>query len=64
LLRRGTIVGKWHYRNFRPDGFLKQRPDEVVLTGYRHSVEKHRVLLIASVLMLGLLLFYAVNRKK
>jgi hypothetical protein len=57
LLRRGTILGKWHYRNFDYRQFRGQQPDGVVLTLYRHSLEKHRIMLIAAILLLGLLLF-------
>jgi uncharacterized membrane protein YphA (DoxX/SURF4 family) len=63
LLRRGTILGKWHHRNFRPAGFREQQPDAVVLTGFRRSLEKHRIMLTAAVFLLGLMLFHHFNRR-
>jgi hypothetical protein len=63
LLRRGTIVGKWHHRNFKYERFGEQQPDAVILTGFRHSIEKHRVLLLAALLFLGLFLFHGVNKR-
>ena len=64
LLRRGTILGKWHHRNFEYSRFREQQPDGVVLTHFRHSVEKYRILLIATLLFLFLLVFHHFNREK
>ena len=63
LLRGGTILGKWHHRNFRAGDFRGQNPDSVVLDHHRKSMEWMRVALIAAALMLGLALFHRIQRR-
>jgi uncharacterized membrane protein YphA (DoxX/SURF4 family) len=62
LLHRGIILGKWHYRNFNPGLFRDRQPDAAVLTLYRHTVEKHRVMLVTAIFFLGFFLFHHFNR--
>jgi len=63
LLRQGTILGKWHHRNFRAGDFRGQDPDWVVLDHQRKSMEWMRVALIVAGLMLMLGLFHVVHRR-
>jgi len=63
LLRRGIILGKWHYRNFDYSLYREQQPDAVVLDQYGRALEKHRIFLIASVFFFCFLLFHIVNSR-
>lgn len=52
LLRQGTILGKWHYRNFKAENFRNSNLDAVMLDHYRKNREGLRVALIALVLVI------------
>ncbi|MBN1416413.1 MAG: DoxX family protein [Bacteroidales bacterium] len=58
LLRKGTILGKWHYRNFKYPDFRKSDLDSVVLSHYRDSIEKHKVMLIFALFFLVFCIFH------
>ena len=63
LLRQGTILGKWHHRNFRAGDFRTLNPDAVALDMLWNSVEWLRVAVIALGLALMLMLFHLFHRK-
>jgi uncharacterized membrane protein YphA (DoxX/SURF4 family) len=62
LLRHGTILGNWHYRNFNLTGFREQNLDSAVLSQFRNTVEVLRVLVIALAFILVLGLFHLFNK--
>lgn len=62
LLRRGTILGKWHHRNFRIQEFMEQNPDALVLESYNNTIEVLRVVVIGLMLVLALVVFHGMQK--
>ncbi len=64
LLRKGTVMAKWHHRNFNIKSFPEQNLDAQILTRYRKTIELLRVVIAALVVLLTISVFHIINYRK
>ncbi len=63
LLRKGTILGKWHHRNFNFKAFPDHNFDAFLLTKYRKTIEQLRVVVVALIFLLVIAGFHIINKR-
>jgi uncharacterized membrane protein YphA (DoxX/SURF4 family) len=63
LLKGGTILGKWHYNNFKAEEYIHKNITPVILDQYRRSSEKQRTFIIATGFLLVLSIFHIITRR-
>jgi hypothetical protein len=63
LIRKGTILGKWHYRNFNFKAFPDNNFDALILNNYRKIIENLRVAIVALTFLLIITGFHILNRR-